>query len=171
MSNYEQKAGHPVLGIILGVLGVLIALLLSVFTGAIGGAVALLLGVGALLLGLFARKKSNRGIGAIIVGAIAIVLAISTTINSVNNFKALHKELEQYADEAPLVVASGVFQLGHVGFLGEVALVAASGDELDEHLFRLHRAGNDERLDLDGFGAGHGVLDQTAEHELVDAHA
>ena len=116
MSNYEQKAGHPVLGIILGVLGVLIALLLSVFTGAIGGAVALLLGVGALLLGLFARKKSNRGIGAIIVGAIAIVLAISTTINSVNNFKALHKELEQYADEAPLVVKS--FNQPYLGLIG-----------------------------------------------------
>ena len=67
MSIYEKnyKSGHPVAGIILGVLGIAAALFLCLLTGVIGGAVAGILGVLALVLG-FKARSGGRGIGAII---------------------------------------------------------------------------------------------------------
>ena len=62
MSNYEQKSGHPVLGIILGILGIIAALFLCLLTGVIGGAIAGILGLAAVLTGMAARK-GGKGIG------------------------------------------------------------------------------------------------------------
>ena len=106
MSNYEKKAGHPVPGIILAILGIIIALLLTLLTGVIAGGTALVLGVIALALGISARRQGGRGIGAIIAGALAIILAVMMTVGSVGTFRAVQKEAARYADEAPLVVRS-----------------------------------------------------------------
>ena len=50
MTDYEKK-GHPVLGIILGAIGIIVAVTLVLVTGVVGGGVALVLGVIALLVG------------------------------------------------------------------------------------------------------------------------
>ena len=50
------------MGIVLGILGIIAALLLCLFTGVIGGAVAGILGLAAVLIGMAARK-GGRGIG------------------------------------------------------------------------------------------------------------
>lgn len=107
MSNYEYKTGHPILGVILGLLGIAIALALTLLTGAIGGGIALLLGVIGLLLGIKARK-GGRGIPAIVVGALAILLAVIMTFSSVSMIKHIRDNpdnseeialLSQYADK------------------------------------------------------------------------
>ena len=106
MSNYEGKqGGHPVLGIVLGILGILAAIFLCIFTGIIGGAIAGILGLAAFLIGLSARKY-QKGFGAIIAGALALVLAVVLTIGSINTFKAIRNEASKYAEQAPLVVKS-----------------------------------------------------------------
>ena len=98
--NATNKAGHPVLGIILGIAGIGIALLMTLLFGVIAGAVAGALGIGAALLGFFARKRGKRGMGAIVAGALAIVLAISMTFASANTMKAM-KEAAESSGVAP----------------------------------------------------------------------
>ena len=105
MSNYEKKSGHPVLGLILGILGILAALLFCFLAGVIGGAIAGILGLAAVLTG-FAARKGGRGIAAIVVGFLAIILAVVMTVGSVNTYQNIRNEAAKYADEAPLVVKS-----------------------------------------------------------------
>ena len=56
----KVKTGHPVLGILLGLLGIGAALLLTFVTGVIGGGIALLFGVLAVVLGVKARKGGKE---------------------------------------------------------------------------------------------------------------
>ena len=106
MDQYAKKAGHPILAVILGLLGILVAVLLTLFAGVIAGAVAGALGLAAFLLGLFGRKAGGKGIGGIITGAVAIVLAIVMTVTTVGLFNDVKNMASQYADEAPLVAKS-----------------------------------------------------------------
>ena len=102
MSNVKEnnKVGHPVLGIILGIAGIGIALMMTLLFGVIAGAAAGALGIGAALLGVFARKHSHRGMGAIVTGALAIILAFSMTFASVNTLKGM-KEVAESSGVAP----------------------------------------------------------------------
>lgn len=104
MNTYESnmKSGHPVLGIILAVVGIAFAILSTLATGVIGGGIAVVLGIAAVLLGIHARK-SGRGTGAIVVGVIAVILAVIMMIMTVNIFTMLRKQAEE-AGDAPLVV-------------------------------------------------------------------
>ena len=104
MSTYENsmKGGHPILGIVLAIIGIGFAVLSTLATGVIGGGIAIILGVVALLLGINARK-SGRGIGAIVLGIIAIILAIIMIVFTVSIFNSLRDRAVE-SGEAPLVV-------------------------------------------------------------------
>ena len=98
--NVNNKVGHPVAGILLGIAGIAIALMLTLLFGVIAGAVAGILGIGAVLLGYFARKKGTRGMGAIVSGALAIILAISMTFASAGILKTM-KDVAETSGVAP----------------------------------------------------------------------
>ena len=98
----EMKQGHPVLGTVLGVLGILAALLLCLMAGIIGGAVAGILGLAAVLLGIFAMRKSDRGVGAVITGAIAIILAIALTVGVAGLLTGMRAKAVE-SGKAPLI--------------------------------------------------------------------
>ena len=87
--NANNNVGHPVAGIVLGILGIVIALLMTLLFGVIAGAVAGILGIGAVLLGYSAHKRGNRGVGAIVSGVCAFVLAVAMTFTSVGMMKHL----------------------------------------------------------------------------------
>ncbi len=87
--NVNNQAGHPVAGIVLGILGIAVALLMTLMFGVIAGAVAGVLGIGAALLGISAHKRGNRGAGAIVAGVLALVLAVSMTFTTVGMMKHL----------------------------------------------------------------------------------
>ena len=87
--NVNNQAGHPVAGIVLGILGISVALLMTLLFGVIAGAVAGVLGIGAALLGISAHKRGNRGAGAIVAGVLALVLAVSMTFTTVGMMKHL----------------------------------------------------------------------------------
>ncbi len=125
MSNYEGtvKTGHPVLGVVLAVLGIGTAVLLTFVFGAAAGAAAALLGLGAVLLGVSARK-SGRGMGAIVTGAIAMVMAVVMTFTSVGILKAMHDEAAK-SGVAPVVPEN--FTDPYLGIAGVVLKVG--GDE------------------------------------------
>ncbi len=99
--EYTYRPGHPIVGIILALLGIVIALLTPFFVGVIGGGLAALLGIIAILLGIGARK-GGRGLGAIILGVLAVILAIALTAFNVNLFKEMQKQAKE-AGTAPLV--------------------------------------------------------------------
>ncbi len=92
MSTYENKnkVGHPVLGIVLAILGIGIAVLFTLLFGVIAGAAATILGVAAILLGVGARK-GGRGIGAIVTGSVAVVAAVAMMFTTVSAMNLMHK--------------------------------------------------------------------------------
>ena len=85
----NNKMGHPVFGILLGIAGIAIAIMMTLWFGVIAGAVAGAFGIGAALLGISARRHGTRGAGAIVAGVLAIVLAFSMTFVSANIMKAM----------------------------------------------------------------------------------
>lgn len=96
------KSGHPVLGLVLGILGILIGLFLCLVAGIVTGAVAFLLGVLAIILGIGAKKNQNGGVGAIIVGVLAIVVSIASTLFITGTFQMLREKAVE-TQTAPLV--------------------------------------------------------------------
>ena len=129
----QGKAGHPVLGVVLAVIGILIAMFFGLMSGVIGGGLALLFGLAGLLLGVSAHKKSSRGMGAIITGIIAIVTAVWMTFTAYNLVSAIQRNareagaplMEQYASE-PLY---GIF-----GIISNAAEDNADSTALQEQL-------------------------------------
>ena len=101
MSNVNgNKVGHPVVGLILGIAGIALAVLMTLLFGVIAGAVAGILGIIAALLGFSARRKGNRGTGAIVAGVLAVVMAFTMTFTTVNTLKGM-KEVAETSGVAP----------------------------------------------------------------------
>ena len=88
--NTAMKIGHPVLGIVLGILGIAIAVLLTIMFGIIAGGTAALLGIVAVVLGVSARK-GGRGIGAIVTGCMAVIVAVTMMFTTVTALNLMHK--------------------------------------------------------------------------------
>ena len=135
MSNTEVPKGHPVLGVVLGILGIAAALALCLFTGIIGGIIAGALGLSAFLLGVTARK-SNKGYGAIAAGALALVLAILLTVGSVRTFTEIQQEASNYADEAPLFVRS--LSKPYLGIVGMIFSMPKDEGTVQELVDQFH---------------------------------
>ena len=131
MSTYESKykAGHPVAGIVLAVLGIGIAVLLTLLFGVIAGAVALGLGVTAVLLGVSARKGSRRGTGAIVTGAVAVILAVFMSLTSVAGMKLMHQVA---LDTGKAPVFAQCFDNPYTGLAGVVIKAANDPDKINE---------------------------------------
>ncbi len=136
MSNYDKtnKVGHPVAGIVLAILGIGIAVLFSLLFGAIATAVACVLGIVGVLLGLGARK-GGRGMGAIVTGIVAVVVAAAMLFTTVGLMKEMHKvALEtgkapvfaECFDNPYLGISSVLFRVG-----GDEARQKALMDEMD----------------------------------------
>ena len=133
MSN-SAKTGRPVLGLVLGILGILCALFLAFLTGVIGGGIALVLGLAALLLGIFASKSGSRGVGAIVTGAIAIFLAVIITIVSVSTFSTLQSKAAESGNTPLMAKYLGRPELGFIGLLMSIPSDEGSANELVEEL-------------------------------------
>lgn len=108
----EHKKGHPVLGVVLGIMGML-AGALGFLTGIIGGGIALLIGVTALILGIMAGK---RGAVAIIAGLLAIVVAVGGTMGGIGMVEQLREKAEK-SGQAPLI-AKYAGEKPYLGVLG-----------------------------------------------------
>ncbi len=130
MSRDGYKTGHPVLGIVLGILGIVIALLLILLTGVIGGGVACLLGLAAVLIGVFAVKGGRRGggIASTVIGVLAIVLAVTLTFSAFAVFNEAKKEA-QGNPNTPLLAR--YLDKPGLGFLGILTSIP-DGEATDE---------------------------------------
>ncbi len=137
MSTYETKGnkiGHPVLGIVLAILGIGIAVLFTLLFGVVAAGAAVLLGTVAILLGMGARK-GGRGIGAIVTGSVAVLAAVVMMFTAVAAMNTLHKAAVE-TGRAPIFsecfenpymgLSSVYFKLG-----GDQAKMKALTEELD----------------------------------------
>ena len=148
MSTYENKnkVGHPVLGIVLAILGIGIAVLFTLLFGVIAGAAATILGIAAILLGVGARK-GGRGIGAIVTGGIAIAAAIAMMFTTVTAMNMMHKAA---LDTGKAPVFAECFESPYLGLSSVIYKVA--GDEAKT------KALMDEMEALKGYTAQSGAV-------------
>ena len=148
MSTYENKnkVGHPVLGIVLAILGIGIAVLFTLLFGVIAGAAAAILGIVAILLGVGARK-GGRGIGAIVTGAIAVVVVVAMMFTTVTAMNMMHKAA---LDTGKAPVFAECFESPYLGLSSVIYKVA--GDEAKT------KALMDEMEALKGYTATSGAV-------------
>ena len=91
------------LGIILGIIGIIGAFFLTYLFGIPGGAVCLILGAVAVILG-FRRRAKNEGrggIGAIVIGSLAVIAAVAMSISSIKFMETIRDKAKE-SGVAPL---------------------------------------------------------------------
>ncbi len=144
MNDYENntKVGHPVLGIFLGLLGIIIALLLSFVTGAVATGVAVLLGLIAILLGVKARR-GGKGISAIITGGIAIVLAVLMLVTTIGTFNVMRDKAASSGVAPLLAKYIDKPYLGLVGVIISLPQDEATLQELIDEMNQLNELQTD----------------------------
>lgn len=131
------KAGHPVLGIVLAILGILVALFLCLITGVIGGGIALVLGILAIVIGIMGKKKGGKGVGAIVMGVVAVVMAIAMTISSVNMLKLLKTTAEKAKPGALIAQYCDDPYFGLAGIIAKMPKTEAGMEDLMKELEEL----------------------------------
>ena len=140
MSEYG-KTGHPVLGIVLGIVGIVAALLLAFLTGVIGGGLAAVLGLAAVVLGIGALKGSKKGagIGSIVVGVLAVILAVSMTAASVTTIQTMKNTAEE-SGVAPLIAKyTNNTYMGVLGILLNIPKDEAEAQNLLDQMNELNK--------------------------------
>ena len=130
MSTNEKsyKSGHPVLAIVLGIVGI-VAALLSIFTGIIGGAIGGAFGLAALLIGISSRKY-GKGLGGIVTGVIALLLAVTITSAAIGFYKGMQESAAKHKDIAPLV--NNYLDQPELGLVGMFIDVSKNHESLDQ---------------------------------------
>ncbi len=137
MSNYE-KQGHPVLGIVLGILGLLIGIITPLVFGLIGGGIGLVLGIIAVLLGIFAANNGKKT-AAIIIGALAILASVFMSITSVN----IMKELKVKAAESGIAPTIAEFATNpYMGLIGVVTSMPQDEASLNKVMEEFNQLNN-----------------------------
>ena len=161
MSTNENtnKIGHPVLGIVLAVLGIGIAVLFTLLFGVIAGAAAAILGIVGILLGVGARK-GGRGIGAIVTGSVAVLAAVVMMFTTVSAMNLMHKAALE-TGKAP--VFAECFESPYLGLSSVIYKVA--GDEAKT------KALMDEMEALKGYTAQNGTVTISVNTTATEANA
>ena len=161
MSTNENtnKIGHPVLGIVLAVLGIGIAVLFTLLFGIIAGAAAAILGIVGILLGVGARK-GGRGIGAIVTGSVAVLAAVVMMFTTVSAMNLMHKAALE-TGKAP--VFAECFESPYLGLSSVIYKVA--GDEAKT------KALMDEMEALKGYTAQNGAVTVSVNTTAAETNA
>ena len=161
MSTNENtnKIGHPVLGIVLSILGIGIAVLFTLLFGVIAGAAAAILGIVGILLGVGARK-GGRGIGAIVTGSVAVLAAVVMMFTTVSAMNLMHKAALE-TGKAP--VFAECFESPYLGLSSVIYKVA--GDEAKM------KALMDEMEALKGYTAQNGAVTVSVNTTAAETNA
>ena len=126
-----------ILGVIVGILAVVCALLATFLFGITGGIIAAALAVVAIVLGILKRSKDKRGgIAAIVIAVLAVILAFAMTNTWSNAFKELHNEAVELMPEGLWAQASEDTNHGMMGIVNRLptdeASLKALADEMNE---------------------------------------
>ena len=90
-----------VLGVVIGLIG-LVASVVALFLGTIGGIIAGVLGLLAVIFGFLAKKGNKyKGTPAIVLGIIAVILAIALAATGINIAKKALDQVKASPDKSP----------------------------------------------------------------------
>lgn len=129
-----------VLGIILGIIAILCAVFATFLFGTVGGIIAGLLGAGAIVLGFLKRKKDGKGgIGAIAVGALSLIMAISLTGTWSTMFSDIHKKAADNMPDSLWAQVSEETNGGLMGIINRLPQDEASINQLVEEMQELNK--------------------------------
>jgi len=129
-----------VCAVILGILGLIASVVATAILGWMGGAVAIVLGAAAIILGLLGRKKKGKGgFGPVVVGVVAVVMSIFmiTSVSSMmttlkdNLLKELNKDGSKYATVSKYAEKADT----NTGFVGFISSMAGNVTEEDKDAF------------------------------------
>ena len=134
----QTKTGkHSIGGIILIILSVAVSVICTLLFGVVGGGVAALLAIIAILLAVRCMKKGGKGKGVVIVGVVAILLAALMSAMMVTTFRSMQKSAENYGD-VPLVAK--YLDNPYLGVSGIIINASRDGDvDIDELRAQLER--------------------------------
>ena len=99
-------------------------------------------GLIAILLGVLARSKGGKGVGAIVTGILAVVLAVVMTSTSIGLVKTLQDIAKDHADVAPHVskyIGEANPNMGFVGVVFNIPQDEASLQEILDELNELNK--------------------------------
>ncbi len=126
-----------ILAVVLGLVAIVCAIFVSLLLGTTGGIIAGVLGVGAVVLGLLKRKKSGKGgIGGIVVGVLAVIMAFSMTNLWSGMFTMLHDKAVELKPDGMWATVTEDARGGLMGIFkklpGDEASLNALMDEMNE---------------------------------------
>lgn len=123
-------------GIIIGIIGLAVALLAVLLAGWIGGVVAIVLGIAAIVLGILARKKNGKGgVGAIVLGAIAALIAAVLIPTTATMMKTVKENALKKSANFPIVSKYAEQADTNTGLYGFIASMATKVTEEDKVAF------------------------------------
>ena len=104
--------------VLVGVVGLVAGMLLPFLVGWPGGAVAIVLALVAIIFGFLRMKNQGKGKGSMIVGVLAIVIAVAMTVGSNKVMTRLISLAKEHADIAPIMSQYTDQMNPSLGFLG-----------------------------------------------------
>jgi len=138
------------LGVIFGLLG-LVSSLLAPLTGMIGGIPAAFLGLLAVLFGFLARRKSKKGIPAIIIGIITVAAAVILTISGINSARYHFEKIKEDPSDMPVIARYIDKVRPEFGFLGFLT-VTKDAEEVkqigEEVKYLIESRGTEEKIEM-----------------------
>ena len=124
--------------VILGLLGILLALLATFLFGTVGGVIAGALGVLAIVLGFLKRRRDQKGgIPAIVIGTLALILAFAMASVWSGIFEIVHEQALKYKPDGLWAQVSEDTNGGIMGLVSRMpkddeATMQALVDEMNE---------------------------------------
>ena len=128
-----------VAAVIIGIVALLLALLATFLFGTVGGIIAAVAGAAAIVLAFLKRKQDGKGgIAGIVIGVIAIILAVSMIGTMSNLFKTLHSKALELKPDGLWAKVSEKTDGGMVGLLSNLPKDEASLDALIKEMDELN---------------------------------
>ena len=126
-----------ILGVILALIAIVCAVLVSFVFGTTGGIIAGVLALVAIVLGVLKRRKDHKGgIAAIVLGTLAVILALALTSAWSSMFAALHQKAVEYKPDGLWAQVSDNPNGGLMGIIKNLpedeATMNALVDEMNE---------------------------------------
>ncbi len=131
-----------VAAVILGIVAAALGFFATFLFGTVGGIVAGVFAVLAIVLGILKKKKEGKGgIAGIVIGAVALVLTISLTAFWSGAFKEMHKKAVQYKPDGLWAKVTEKTDGGMMGIIRQLPTDEASINALLQEMEELNKLG------------------------------
>ena len=132
-----------ILGVVLGLLAIACAFFATLLFGTVGGIIAAVIAVIAIVLGIVKRKKDGKGgIAAIVIGALAILMSIGLANVWSSMFTKLHDKAVELKPDGLWAQVSEETNGGLMGLIKKMPTDEASLNALIDEMNELNKLEN-----------------------------